>query len=267
MKTKKKFILLGCLCMLLLMVSCGKKEITEKADTENKKTEVYISAAASLTDVINELNDQYEKDHPDVRILTNYGGSGALQAQIEEGAPADIFISAADKQMNAIEEKDLIDKDSRVELLKNEVVLITQKDSKTDIDSFANVQDKVKNIAIADPASVPVGQYSEQIFTYYGNWDAIKNIMVQSQDVRQSLDWVVTGNAECATVYKTDAYVEKDKVKIVAVAPDESHKPINYPIAVIKKSKDKKEVIEYYDFLKSEGAKKVYEKYGFVVNK
>lgn len=262
MKLKKIIGLLFSFLLVFVLSSCTKSEKAEIAETED----IYISAAASLTDVINELKEIYEKDNKSVEIKTNFAGSGALQSQIEEGAPADIFISAADKQMNLLEEKKLIDEDSRVELLKNEVVLIVRTDEKVEDIDFKNLS-AVDKIAIGDPSFVPVGQYSEEIFTNLGNWEEVKNKMVISQDVRQSLDWVVSGNIQSATVYKTDAITEKDKVKIIAQAPEKSHKEINYPLAIVEKNKDKKKVKDFYDFLKSDEAKKVYEKYGFVVNK
>lgn len=256
---KKKLIIL--MMMTIMLVGCG----TKKADKEDKLKEVHISAAASLTDAVGELAKDFEKENNNFKIIPNYAGSGALQSQIEEGAPCDIFISAADKQMDALENKGLIVKDSRVELLKNEVILISPIDSTTKVTKFEDIlQEKDRKIAIADPASVPVGQYSEQIFTKLGIWENIKPTMVMSQDVRQTLDWVVTKNVNFGVVYKTDAIIEKEKVKILATAPKDSHKDVNYPIALIKDDENSK---KFYEFLKSDDAKKVFEKYGFTVNK
>ncbi|CEM61155.1 molybdate ABC transporter substrate-binding protein [Treponema phagedenis] len=250
-------ILLTILTVIFLFTACNENKRTEEK-------EIFISAAASLTDAIKEIIDIYKKDN-NIEILANFAGSGTLQAQIEENAPCDIFFSAADKQMNRLEEKNLIDKNSRFELLENEVVLITPKDSKT-ILTFKTIQDSdVKKIAIADPESVPVGAYSKEIFTKIGNFDFVKTKMVSSADVRQSLDWVVSGNVDCATVYKTDAFIEKDKINILDTAPEGTHSPVNYPIAIIKGSESKTEVQKFFAYLKSDDAKKVYEKYGFKV--
>ncbi|MDO5713318.1 MAG: molybdate ABC transporter substrate-binding protein [Tissierellia bacterium] len=244
-------------------------EKNEAVKTEGKELEgeVYVLAAASLTDAMNELIELYNEGQPNVKVNPSYASSGALQSQIEEGAPGDIFLSAAEKQMNALEEQDLIDKETRVDLLLNEVVLITPKDTSAKVTGFEDIaNDTVSKIAIADPASVPVGQYSEEIFTNLGNWDAVKEKMVMSQDVRNSLDWVANGEVDCGTVYKTDAYTEKDKVEIVASAPEGTHKPVQYPMAMIGDSASKEEAKDFYDFLLTDEAKAVFEKYGFNVN-
>lgn len=229
--------------------------------------EVTVLAAASLTDAMNEMIELYNESQPKVQVNPSYASSGALQAQIEEGAPAHIFLSAADKQMDALEKENLIDPATRVELLRNEVVLIKPKDGKAQIKDFSDIaNDTVKKIAIADPAGVPVGQYSEEIFTNLGNWDAVKAKMVMSQDVRNTLNWVATGEVDCGTVYKTDAFTEKDKVEIIATAPEGTHKPVMYPVAMIKDSAEDKAAKDFYQFIISEDGKKVFEKYGFTIN-
>ena len=237
-----------------------------KEDEKKLEGEVRVLAAASLTDALNEMIELYNKTQPNVKVNPSYGSSGALQTQIEEGAPADIFLSAAEKQMNALEEKGLIDKETRVPLLQNEVVLITPKNGEAKIKGFEDIaNDTVKKIAIADPASVPVGQYSEEIFTKLGNWDAVKAKMVMSQDVRNSLDWVANGEVDCGTVYKTDAFTEKDKVEIIASAPEGSHKPVEYPMAMVGEAATKAEAKDFYDFILSDDAKQIFEEYGFNV--
>ncbi|MGP2528128.1 molybdate ABC transporter substrate-binding protein [Acidaminococcus sp. LBK-2] len=254
--------LLGSLAVFLIF-GCGNSAPQPKAAQE----EIYISAAASMADAVNEIKGEYEKKHPEVAIRTNYAGSGTLMNQIMEGSPADLFISASDKQMDTLEKKQLVDGSSRVELLKNELVLIVPKASSLALSSFQDAAgDNVTKIAIADPASVPVGQYSEKLFQNMGIWDQVKQKMVLSQDVRQSLEWVASGNVPCAPVYRTDAAIEKDRVRIVAVAPGGINQGIFYPLAILKKSGEKPAVRDFYQYLKSPEAQKVYEKYGFVVN-
>ena len=262
----KKFVLaLAGLLMILSLAGCGSGAKTSQSKEPQK--EIYISAAASMADAVNEIKADYEKEHPDVVIRTNYAGSGTLMNQIIEGTPADLFISASDKQMDTLSKKQLIDEKSRVELLKNELVLIVPKSSTLQLDSFEGVvQDSITKVAIADPASVPVGQYSQKLFEKMGIWEQVKQRMVMSQDVRQSLDWVATGNVQCAPVYRTDATIEKDRVRIVATAPKGINKDILYPLAILKKSQEKEYVQTFYQYLKSEKSQKVYEKYGFVVN-
>lgn len=260
---KKTFAGLLAFLAALFLFGCG----SSPAQPKEAQKEIYISAAASMADAVNEIKADYEKKHPDVVIRTNYAGSGTLMNQIIEGSPADLFISASDKQMDTLAKKQLIDGDSRVELLKNELVLIVPKASSLELSSFQDAAgENVTKIAIADPASVPVGQYSEKLFEKMGIWDQVKQKMVMSQDVRQSLDWVASGNVQCAPVYRTDAAIEKDRVRIVAVAPRGINQGIFYPLAILKKSGEKAGVRDFYQYLKSPEAQKVYEKYGFVVN-
>ncbi|RVU54130.1 molybdate ABC transporter substrate-binding protein [Anaerosphaera multitolerans] len=263
---KNKLLSLSLIMLALILVACGDKTSESgKELEEGEREQIYISAAASLTDAVDEIIELAE-DELKVEFITNYGSSGALQTQIEEGAPVDIFMSAGEKQMDALEEKGLVSSEFRETMLENEVVLITPKNSDLSLNVFEDVlKDDVEKIAISDPSSVPVGQYSEEIFTNLGIWDEVKAKMVQSQDVRQSLDWVVSGNVDCGTVYKTDALIEEENVNIVAKAPVGSHKPVAYPVAIVGESVDREVAKAFYDFLKTESAKEVFEKYGFVV--
>lgn len=271
MKFKKLAVFVA---VAIILTACGKKgngenmKKDEKPQTKTEeKAEIHVQAAASLTDAMDEIIKNYKSSHEGVEILANYGGSGALQTQIENGAPASIFFSAATKQMDALQEKGLMDDASRVDLLKNEVVLIKKIGTSVKVKDFNDIaNDTVKTIAIADPASVPVGQYSEEIFTNLGNWEDVKAKMVQSQDVRQTLDWVATGNADVGTVYKTDAMIEKDKVEIIATAPEGSHKQVLYPVAMTKEGTKSEAVKEFFEYLKSDEAVKVLENYGFSKN-
>lgn len=168
--------------------------------------------------------------------------------------------------MDALEEGGYLIEGSRRDLVKNEVVLVAPKDSALNLSSFEDVmKDEVKKIAIADPSFVPVGQYSEEIFTSLGLWEKLQvsGKMVMSQDVRQSLDWTAQGEVDLATVYATDAATEPDKVKVITKAPEGSHKPITYSIARINRFGEDKSAKAFYDYLTSDEAFAVYEKYGF----
>ena len=178
---------------------------TEDSASGGKSMELYVSAAASLTDAVTELNQIFNEVHPEVELVVNYGSSGKLQQQIEEGAPADVFVSAGQKQMNALEEQNLVDTDSRIDLLENKVVLIQPATAEHELASFEDVlNDDIKMIAIGE-SSVPVGQYTEAIFTNLGIWDQVQTKANFGQDVRNVLAWVETGDADCGVVYATDA--------------------------------------------------------------
>lgn len=237
-----------------------------EASIVSEKVELVISAAASLTDVAAEIAEMYKSVAPNVSISYSFGSSGALQTQIEEGAPSDIFMSAAKKQMTALEGKNLIEEDKEKDLLVNKVVLITPKDSTKGITKFEDATtDKVSKIALGEPSSVPVGQYSEEIFNFLGILDKVKLKANYGSDVRQVLTWVESGEVDCGVVYATDAAASQ-KVKVICEAPKDSHKPVIYPVAVLKNSKHFDEANAFLNFLSSPEVVKVFEKYGFKMN-
>lgn len=255
--------------LAIAVAGCGAQEDkTSNSETGSApvaQKEVYVVAAASMTDAIKEIGADYEKAHPDVKLMYSFGSSGALQTQIEQGAPADVFISAAQKQMNALDEKGLIDKSTRKDLLENKVVLIVPKDSDLKLDSFADAAgDKVSKIALGEPKAVPVGQYSEEIFKNLNVLDAVKAKAVYGSDVRQVLGWVETGEVDCGVVYATDAAIS-DKVKVLMEAPADSHKPVIYPAAMVASSKNPEIAKDFLAYLSGDEAKAVLTKYGFDV--
>lgn len=248
----------------LLMTGCGSQG---GSDTEKKSESVdlHVSAAASLTDAMKELATIYEANNPGVKLVFNFGSSGALEQAIENGGKTDLFFSAAQKQMNLLEEKGELVEGTRKDLLRNEVVLIVPKDGAKDIKTFEDLTDaEIVHVALGEPKGVPVGQYSEEILTKLGILDAVKAKAVYGSDVRQVLSWVETGEADCGIVYATDAAVS-DKVNVVAVAPADTHKPVIYPAAVIKSTQNLDAAKKFLDFTGSADAKKVFEKYGFAV--
>lgn len=230
---------------------------------ENSETELLISAAASMTDVLKEISEAYSLVEPDVNLIYTFGGSGALQTQIEEGAPADIFISAAQKQMTALEEGGHILSETKKTLLVNKVVLIAPVNSEITISFFEELsRDDIKKLGLGDPSSVPVGQYSEEIFKSLSILDEVKEKSIYGSDVRTVLTWVESGEVDLGVVYSTDA-IGSNKVKIVAEAPIGSHEEVSYPVAVIKDSKNIEEAKKLLDYLSSDKAAKIFEKYGF----
>lgn len=228
-----------------------------------EKVELTILAAASLTDVCDELKTRFENENPNITVNISYGGSGALQTQIEEGAPADVFISAATKQMTALDEEGLMDSDTIVQLLENKVVLVVPKESDTSVSSFEDVAtDAVTMIGLGEPGSVPVGQYSEEIFESLGILDAVKAKANYGSDVRTVLSWVETAAVDCGVVYATDAYTSQD-VTIVCEAPEGSCKKVIYPVGVMAASEHPDEAEAWIAFLQSDASMKLFEDYGF----
>lgn len=231
--------------------------------SEKTPVTLSISAAASLTDALTEINNLYTKDHSNVTITPNFASSGTLQKQIEQGAPCDVFISAAASQMDNLEKGSLIVTGSRKNLLNNKVVLIVPADSNLGLASFNDLtKDTVKKIAIGDPKSVPAGTYGQQAFDKLGITESIQSKLILGSDVRQVLSYVESGDVNAGIVYSTDAAVSS-KVKVVASAPDEINVKIVYPIAVIKASKNTDAAQDYIDYLFTAKAKEIFEKFGF----
>jgi molybdate transport system substrate-binding protein len=239
------------------------KDKVEKS--QEKKTDLTVSAAASLNDALVDIKTDFENKNKQIHLLLNLGGSGALQQQILQGAPVDLFVSAAKKQFDELVQKGIVNKKESSVLLGNKLVLITNKSVQTNIHSFNTMEkSNFKEIAIGDPESVPAGIYAKQTLESLGIWDKIQTKIIPTKDVRQVLTYVETGNVDAGIVYMTDAKIS-NKVKIVAVANEQSHDPIVYPAGIIKNSPHKKEALQFFHYLNSKHAKNIFKKYGFSV--
>ncbi len=227
--------------------------------------EISVAAAASLTDALGEVDGLYTGNHPNVTITPNFASSGTLQKQIEQGAPVDIFISAAAAQMDSLQNENLIVVATRKNLLNNKVVLIVPADSTLNLTSFSDLAgNQVKSVAIGDPKSVPAGTYGQQVLDLLGITAQVQPKMILGSDVRQVLNYVETGNVDAGIVYATDAAITEG-VKVAVDAPAEINSKIVYPAAVIKASQNTDAAKLYIDFLFSTEARAIFEKYGFVV--
>ena len=269
MNRSKREILTGILVAFILVAGCGgnAQPPAPKAAEALKQVELNISAAVSMKDALAEIQINYQKKAPHVKLLYNLGASGSLQKQIEQGAPTDIFISAAPKQMNELETKNLVNKASRKNLLENKLVLIVPKDSTLKISKLEELQNEtVKQISIGETKVVPAGQYAEQALKKLGVWEKVQSKIVFAKDVRTVLTYVDTGNVDAGLVYKTDA-ASSSKVKILAIAPDGSHDPIIYPAAILAGSKNAKAAEEFLAYMAGPEGKTVFEKYGFTMGK
>src|SRR5215468_11662193 len=224
--------------------------------------EILVSAAASLTDVLNEISKDYQSKSKNT-IKFNFGPSPGLARQIDEGAPADIFFSADLPQMDNLDKKGRLEPGTRKNLLSNQLVMIVPADSKLDVSSPKDLlKADVKKIALAEPATVPVGVYTSKYLTDEGLWDQVKPKVVPVQDVRATLASVESGNVEAGFVYKTDAAVS-NKVKIAYEVPIEKGPKITYPVAIVKESKKKDAARDFMNFMLSPASKALFKKYGF----
>lgn len=265
-------------CMVLSCAGCGgasnkgASEGTTEVTTEGGKSKILVAAAASLQATFdNELIPLFEKENPEITVEGTYASSGDLQQQIESGLDADVFFSAATSNMDTLAEEKLIDEDTVVDLLKNDVVLITPKDSKLGIKSFKDIT-KADTIAIGDPESVPAGKYAKEIFTNLGVYNEVEKKASLGASVTEVLSWVAEGSADAGIVYATDAQTENtngdDKeVEVVATAEDSMMQtPVIYPVGTVSSSAHKDEAKAFEDFLQTDEAKAILEKAGFTIN-
>lgn len=229
--------------------------------------ELTVFAAASMTESMNQIARLYQKAAPDTKIVYNFDSSGTLKTQIEHGAPCDLFISAGQKQMNAIDKTHVM-AGTRWNIVANQVVLVVPKGhNPKGINDFKDVAtDKVFLIALGN-SDVPVGQYSVEIYKNLKLWDKINggHKISFASNVKEVLAQVAAGAVDCGIVYSTDAATAKDKVDVVATAPAGSHKPIVYPAAVLKGAKNADEAKAFAEFLKGAEAKKVFQSIGFAI--
>jgi molybdate transport system substrate-binding protein len=224
-----------------------------------------VFAAASLKNALDDADAAFTKA-TGVKVTASYEASSALAKQIEQGAPADVFISADLKWMDYVAEKKWIKPETRVNLLGNKLVLIAPKDSKLDNVTIAKGFDLAKlagdgRIAVADVKAVPAGLYAKAALESLGAWAAAEPKLAQAENVRATLAFVARGETPVGIVYETDAKIEP-KVKIVGAFPDNSYPPVTYPVAATAASKNPA-VERYLGFLRGSAAKAIFEKYGF----
>ena len=219
-----------------------------------------VSAATSLSDVLQEIATQFQDEHPEIDVQFNFGASGSLKEQIEQGAPVDVFISASTDKFNELVDGDLIE--DRTNLVSNDLVLITSAEQEN-IQTFQDLEnEQIEKIALGTPDTVPAGEYGQQALQYYDVWSKIESKIVYAKDVRQVLTYVETNNTQAGIVYKTDA-ISSDKVRIVQTADANSHDAIIYPAGVVTNTKLSEDAHLFLDYLADDSTRKIWEQYGF----
>ena len=275
MKSTKKILLIAIFAAIVVagagIVSAGFFDSVGASDSNNAPDlngqTVNLAAAASLKNVFDEkLIPMFEQKYNGVKVTPTYASSGDLQTQIENGLKADVFMSAANKQMNALADKGIVDNSTNLQFLENKVVLIVPKDSNSNISSFDDLKNVKGNIAIGDPKSVPAGQYAHEVLNNTGIWDSVESKLSLGTDVTAVLNQVAQGSADCGIVYATDAK-SNDNVKVVCEAPESALKtPVIYPVAALKNSTDSDATKAFMDFLQTKEAKDVFVEYGFTIH-
>ena len=226
---------------------------------------ITVFAAASLTNALQDIASQYEKGK-EVKIVSSFASSSTLARQIEQGAPADLFISADQQWMDYVSDKNTIDSGSRVTLLGNDLVLVAPAASKPQAVSINKNTDwksllKGQRLAVGDPDHVPAGIYAKEALQNLGAWEQLSPVMARSNSVRAALALVERDETPYGIVYGSDAVASK-KVTVVGIFPKESHKPVEYPLAIVK-DHNNASVKAFYNYLKGPEAAAVFKQYGF----
>lgn len=261
---RRKILLTGAIAAVLaMMTACqGTGAAKTEAASQGETQKLTIAAAASLeTCLRDELIPMFEKQNPGITIEGTYDSSGKLQTQIEEGAGIDVFFSAAEKQMDALMEKGLIQEGSVKNLLENRIVFIVPKGDEGNYSSFEDIA-KAENVAVGDPDSVPVGQYSKEALKNLGLWDQILAKASLGTNVTEVLGWVAEGSARAGIVYATDA-AQTDRVAVVAEAPEGCVKKAVYPVGIVRDCENPDGAQKFVEFLGSSEAMAIFVKNGF----
>lgn len=266
-------------CMAVVLAGCG---TTEKKDAKaaagsDKKVHLTVFAAASMTETMNQIAENYKKSHPNVEITYNFDSSGTLKTQIQNGAECDLFISAAPKQMNQLDaskgEKDnpqkldFVAQGTRLNLLENKVALVTPEGNPKAIKDFNDMAEKLQNGSIRlvmGNSDVPVGQYTQKILAFYKlDEAALANAghISYGSNVKEVTTQVKEGSADCGIIYSTDAF--SAKLTPLGLATKDMCGQVIYPAAVMKNSKNQDAAKEFLKYLQGEEAMKIFENVGF----
>jgi molybdate transport system substrate-binding protein len=225
--------------------------------------ELTVSAAASLTDAFKEIAHGYEAQYPGSKVQLNFGASGALLQQVAKGAPVDVFASADQETMDAAVKQGLVAAGERKDFVRNTLVVIVPADSAIAIRRLGDLrQPAVRRIAIGNPASVPVGRYTRHALEAGKLWNELGPKLINTQNVRQVLDYVARGEVDAGFVYRTDAAIQKDKVKVVFDVPLDT--PVTYPIAPATASANAGEARRFVAYVMSPAGQSMLARYGFL---
>lgn len=254
------------LIMIFALAACTAGEPASNPEPEAAEpVALQIFAAASMTETLNAIKAAYEAENENVELVLTLDSSGTLKTQIEEGAPCDLFISAAQKQMNQLEELNLVDTATRVDLLENKVALVVPEGNPKEIQSYEDLgTDKLSLIALGN-SDVPVGQYSEEILTYMGLWEDLNDAkkITFGTNVKEVTSQVKEGTVDCGIVYGTDAAAAG--LETVAFPPEGSHSPVVYPAAVMAEAANPEAAKAFLDYLMGDACSAVFEEAGFAI--
>lgn len=247
-----------------LLVGCQTSAPAGNSNAAQADGPIVVSAAASLREAFQEIESLYET-RTGAKAEFNFGASGALQKQIESGAPADLFASAGARQMDELASRSLVDGETRRDFARNSLVLIVPVSPASRINSFIGLADaQIQRLAVGNPKTVPAGQYAEQLLTNIKALPRLQPRLILGEDVRQVLDYVSRGEVDAGIVYATDARTAGDEVRVIDTAREDLHDPILYPLAVVKDSRHKEEARKFGEFILSPEGQSILRKHGFL---
>jgi molybdate transport system substrate-binding protein len=251
------------LTFAVLLLFSGCQSASSAAAPEVQSISMTISAAKSLSECLPVVVEAYTTANPAVTIDMNFGSSGSMRQQIEQGADADIYMPAGVKDMNLLNDESLVLADTVSDLLANQIVLVVPSTATLPIERFEDLTalSDIK-VAVGEPESVPAGKYGVETLKSLNIFDTIESQIVYAKDVREVLTWVQTGNADAGIVYLTEAKLTED-VKVVATAEEGTHTPITYPVAVVSSSKNVDAANAFIQYLSSDEAMQIFEQYGY----
>ncbi|MCR8846536.1 molybdate ABC transporter substrate-binding protein [Paenibacillus sp. SC116] len=262
-RSKFRALIAYLLLPVLLLHSCNLLPSTPSSDNEPAQGTLVVSAEASLQTVLVEIKDSFERKYPHVNVQFNFGASGALQKQIEQGVATDIFMPASNKQMNSLIKSGFVADDQQRDLLSNELVVIVNTTNKQTWSSLEKLTSaEMERIALGDPKSDSAGMYTEQTLQRLYFWSDIKDKAVFTKDVRQVLSYVDTGNVDAGFVYRTDALGAKNS-KIVHFVNPKHHDPIIYPIGIIQQTRNAEAAQLWVEYVQQPEAQQIFKRYGF----
>lgn len=224
--------------------------------------EITVAAAASLTDAFKVIAQSYEKKNPETKVNLTFASSGTLLQQLRYGAPIDVFASADEQTMNEAQKLALIQKQTRTDFTQNRLVLISPMNSKVAVKSLNDLKrNEIEHIALGNPAHTPAGRYAQAVLEKQGLWNAVQPKVINTQNVRQALDYVARGETQVGFVFSSDVLSQKNKVRTLLQVPTVT--PIHYPIAVTQTSKQAKQSQQFISYVQSAEGQKVLRQYGF----
>jgi molybdate transport system substrate-binding protein len=227
-------------------------------------TTLTISSGAGLRDVMLAIQQAYRKPAPNVKINYNFAASGVLRQQIEQGAPMDVALLASQVDMDALESQNLLLNDTRNNLLKSQIALIVPRQS-SGITTFQDLaKSTIQRIVIGEPRTVPIGRFAQDVFTYFGITQKVQPKLIYAKSALEIISYVASGNVDAGITHDTSAS-QSSEVKIVAIAPEKSHSPVVYPVAVLRSSRNPDPARDFVQFLSTPTARSIFQKYGYTV--